>query len=92
MTVLKEIIVTELAEDIMCASYCPEENLIAFGGALSVGYLYSLGGPQQSSRVEIALDSDDENQRPDGLVRLNGHFKQIDCIAFRPREATIELD
>ena len=60
MTVLKEIIVTEVAEDLVCASYSPEENLLAFGGALSVGYLYSLSGPKASSKVTIALDSDDE--------------------------------
>lgn len=44
MTVLKEIIVTEVSEDLVCASYCSEENLLAFAGALSVGYLYSLAG------------------------------------------------
>lgn len=79
MTVLKEIIVVEIAEDLVCASYCPEENLIAFAGALSVGYLYSLAGNRPvnnaNNRVEIALDDDDEAQRPEGLVRLNGHFK-----------------
>ena len=88
MTVLKEIVVTEITEEIVCASYSQEENLLAFGGALSVGYLYSLSGPRVSSTVTIALDSDDETQRPEGLVRLNGHFKQIDCIEFRPLEAT----
>lgn len=75
MTVLKEIIVTEIAEDLVCASYQPEENLLAFGGAMSVGYLYSLSGPKVSKKVTIALDSDDESQRPEGLVRLNGHYK-----------------
>lgn len=44
MTVLKEIIVVEVAEDLNCASYCPEENLVAFAGAMAVGYLYSLSG------------------------------------------------
>ena len=93
MTVLKEIIVTEVAEEIMCATYLPEENLLAFGGALSVGYVYSLAGPKVSaSNVTIAIDSDEETQRPpEGLVRLNGHFKQIECIQFRPLEATKEL-
>ena len=93
MTVLKEIIVTEVAEDIMCAAYLSEKNLFAFGGALSVGYVYSLSGPKAgATNVTIAIDSDEETQRPpDGLIRLNGHFKQIDCIQFRPLEATNQL-
>ena len=94
LTVLKEITVTEIAEDLVCATYSPEEQLLAFGGALSVGYIYNLaGGPSsQAKAVTIALDSDDETQRPEGLVRLNGHFKQIDCIEFRPLEATRALN
>ena len=65
----------ETAEDLVCASYQPEENLLAFAGAMSVGYLYSLSGAKACSKVTIALDSDEESQRPDGLVRLNGHYK-----------------
>ena len=42
--------------------------------------------------MEIALDEEDETHLPEGLVRLNGHFKQIDCIEFRPREATLLLE
>ena len=45
---LKEIVVTEVAEDLMCAAFCPEEGLLAFGGALAVGYVYKLGGPKTS--------------------------------------------
>lgn len=46
MSVLKEIVVTEVAEDLVCCSYNPQEALLAFAGALSVGYVYSLSGPK----------------------------------------------
>ena len=94
MTVIKEIIVTEVAEDLTCATYLREENLLAFAGALGVGYIYNLAGPKAANQsVTIAIDSDEEAERPpEGLVRLNGHFKQIDCIEFRPLTATRELE
>ena len=78
MSVLKEIVVTEVAEDLTCASFCADEGLLAFAGALSVGYVYSLAGPKVAQQITIALDEEDGAQLPQGLVRLNGHFKQID--------------
>ena len=81
MCAVKEIVVSELAEDLTCASYCGEESLLAFGGALGVGYVYSLAGSKDKDvRKVVALESDDEKDKVEGLVRLNGHFKQIDCI------------
>ena len=60
MSVLKEIVVTEVAEDLFCATYCEEEGLLAFGGALAVGYIYKLSGPKTSRQeVTIALDEED---------------------------------
>ena len=89
MSVLKEIVVTEVQEDLVTACYCAEEGLFAFGGALSVGYIYNLSGPKVARAVTIAIDDDDDSAPlPEGLVRLNGHFKQIDQMAFRPLEAT----
>ena len=63
MTVLKEIVVAEVAEDLTCANYLADENLLAFGGALGVGYIYSLAGPKantSATNVTIAIDSDEE--------------------------------
>mmetsp|Transcript_24424 Transcript_24424/g.32726 ORF Transcript_24424/g.32726 Transcript_24424/m.32726 type:complete len:121 (+) Transcript_24424:81-443(+) len=48
MSMLKEIVVSEVAEDLVCACLCRGEGLLAFGGALAVGYVYSLCGPKIS--------------------------------------------
>ena len=61
MSVLKEIVVAEVAEDLMCCAFCPEEGLIAFAGALAVGYVYPLCGPKVIESVTtIALDDEDQ--------------------------------
>ncbi len=62
MSVLKEIVVTEIAEDLVCGSYCKDEGLFSFAGAMGVGYIYSLPGPSKDRQVTISLDDDDETQ------------------------------
>ena len=40
LTKMKEICVTDIEEDLVCANYSKETNLLAFAGALGVGYVY----------------------------------------------------
>ena len=40
VNLIKEIIVQELGEDVVAVDYCPMRNQLAFGGALSIGFVH----------------------------------------------------
>ena len=64
MSSLKELVIQELDEDLVCADYLYEENLLALGGALGVGYLYQLASTNKTptENEPIDLDNDTEQQ------------------------------
>ena len=82
LTLLKEICIQDIEEDLVCASYSKDTNLVAFAGALGVGYIYQLSGGTNPTQVPqmVMIDLDEDDNKPEagtvqGLVRLNGHFK-----------------
>ena len=97
MSSLKELVISDVGEDLVCADYLYDENLLALGGTLGVGYLYQLAASHLETGVTINIDDDeaanqaakdDSEFKPEGFARLNGHFAEISCIQFRPLEAT----
>ena len=48
LTLVKEICIQDIEEDLVCATYSKDTNLLAFGGALGVGYIYHLAGGTSS--------------------------------------------
>ena len=77
---MKDIVVSEIDEDLLCSDYCNSTNILGVGGHLGVGYLIKL---TPKSAVVIDLDGPDEGKNEswgiekDGILTLNGHFKTI---------------
>ena len=49
LTLLKEICIQDIEEDLMCAAFSKDTNLLAFAGSLGVGYVYQLSGGKTSA-------------------------------------------
>ena len=82
ITQLIDITVQDIEEDIMCMDYSERYNLLAFGGKLGVTYVYELGKAQQMVVVDVDVKDEFTPYR-----RLNGHFKTVRQIKFRPGPA-----
>lgn len=55
--------------------YNEEENLLAFGSSLGVGYLYKVGEKREMQIVDVEMLQEPNNDPL--LVKLHGHFKKI---------------
>jgi len=75
---LLDIFVQDIEEDLFCIDFDPDYNLLAFAGLLGVGYIYRMGPVKERVAIQEKLFSD--------LTRLNGHFKAIRQVKFRPRK------
>ena len=56
---VKDIVVSEIDEDLLCSDYCNQTNILGVGGYLGVGYLINL---TPKSAVVIDLDGPDEGK------------------------------